>query len=141
MISGSAKPCKIWHGARNPDGYGVRAVKVDGRWRARGVHRLACIEAHGPPPEDKPEAMHSCDNRACYEPEHLSWGNRFDNMGDAARKNRMPKGARHSRTRFKNEAILAIRASDETLSTLAKRYGVSDAQISRIRLRQQWRHI
>jgi hypothetical protein len=136
-----AKPCKLWGKYRNQDGYGIRAHFENGRWRARLVHRLACIEAHGPPPPDKPEAMHLCDTPACYEPTHLRWGSRRDNMGDAARKGRMARGERAPRVTLTAAKVRAIRASRAPLSKLSALYGVSVAQVSRIRLRQQWRHV
>lgn len=135
------KPCRLWTGAKNPDGYGMRRVKAGDKWVARGVHRLACIEAHGPPPPGKPEAMHTCDNPACYEPSHLRWGSRHDNMGDAARKGRMRRGETHPRVRLTADKVRAIRCSDETQATLAVRYGVSPQQIARIQSFEQWRHV
>lgn len=135
------KPCKLWTGCKNPDGYGMRSVFVDGKWRARGVHRLACIEAHGPPPPDKPEAMHVCDNPACYEPSHLRWGSRLDNMGDAARKGRLRRGELHTRAKLTSADVDRIRKArgQMRLRDLAALYGVSEQQVSRIQLNQQWR--
>lgn len=135
------KPCKLWTGYKNQDGYGMRSVKVNGKWVARGVHRLACMEAHGPPPEGKPEAMHICDTPACYEPTHLQWGSRHDNMGDAARKGRMRRGEHAVRVTLTEQQVREIRAANDTLSNLAGCYGVSIQQVSRIRLRKQWRHV
>jgi hypothetical protein len=135
------KPCKIWTGCKNQDGYGMRTTKVAGKWRARGVHRLACIEAHGPPPPGKPEAMHSCDNRACYEPSHLRWGSRLDNMRDAAQKGRMSHGEENNRAKLTSEDVREIRlARGKTcLRELSLRYGVSAQQVSRIQLNYQRR--
>lgn len=135
------KPCKLWTGYKNPDGYGMRNVKVDGRWRPRLVHRLVCIEAHGPPPLDKPEAMHMCDTPACYEASHLRWGSRRDNMADASHKGRMRRGERAPRVTLTETQVRAIRETAGPHSKFAALYGVSVAQISRIRLRQQWRHV
>jgi hypothetical protein len=135
------KPCKLWTGYKNADGYGVRTVLDGERYRARLVHRLTCIEAHGPPPPDKPEAMHSCDTPACYEPSHLRWGSRADNMEDAARKGRMIHGERHPRAKLSSDAVSEIRLARGRVPQLelSLRYGVSTAQVSRIQLNQQRR--
>lgn len=138
------KPCRLWTGYRSPDGYGWRRVKMDGKWRNIGVHRLACIEAHGPPPFPKAEAMHSCDVPNCYEPTHLSWGSRQDNMGDAAKKGRMPRGVKSWRTTMTEEDIRFIRstcAMGIPKKDLADQYGVSETQIYRICSREQWSHV
>ena len=122
----------------------MKRIKVAGRWTNKGVHRLACEEAHGPPPFPKAEAMHSCDVRNCYEGTHLSWGTRQENMSDAARKGRMPKGSKSWRTTMHEDDVRFIRTTVEMgvpQKDLAEQYGISSAQISRIVLRQQWKHI
>lgn len=50
--------------------------------------RIACFLAHGPAPEGKPHALHSCDNPACCNPNHLRWGSVKDNVRDALERNR-----------------------------------------------------
>lgn len=135
------KPCKLWTGYKNQDGYGMRRVKIGGKWLVRGVHRLACIDAHGPPPPGKPEAMHSCDEPACYEPTHLSWGSRRDNMGDAASKGRMAHGERSPRAKLTSTDVQQIRLAKgkAKLRELSLLYGVSVQQVSRIQLNYQRR--
>lgn len=59
--------CKIWVGATNSCGYGVK--NVGGR-KIDYVHRIAWKEAHGPIPPGY-QIHHRCEERACYEVEHL----------------------------------------------------------------------
>ena len=66
-----------------PNGYG--AMKVDGK--TVGTHRLAYEAFKGPIP-DGLLVMHSCDNRRCCNPGHLSVGTHRDNVMDMVRKNR-----------------------------------------------------
>lgn len=46
-------------------------------------HRVALSMVNGPPPDDKPQALHSCkQNRLCCNPNHLRWGTHQENMID-----------------------------------------------------------
>lgn len=89
-----ADECWIWIGARYPSGYG----KLADDWRdgPMPAHRFSYKLHHGPIPEGL-HVMHSCDNRPCVNPRHLSVGTCLDNMRDKVFKNRsyrkLPAGA------------------------------------------------
>lgn len=69
--------CLIWPFSTMPNGYG--ALGYCGRQYY--AHRFICALAHGEcPPEH--EAAHSCNNRACCNPRHLSWKTRSGNQLD-----------------------------------------------------------
>lgn len=53
----------------------------------------------------------------------------------------MPRGANHPRSKLKDDDIRAIRASNETLAVLSARYGVTQANLSSIRLGKTWAHV
>lgn len=75
--------CIEWSGSKFNSGYG--RVWYEGRsWR---VHRLAWIQAWGPIP-DELLVLHHCDNRACYNLDHLWLGTHADNMRDMVEKGR-----------------------------------------------------
>jgi hypothetical protein len=64
-----------------------------GRFWLDGGPRLAHVvsfELHHGPLKDDEEVRHTCDNRACVNPEHLIRGSRRDNMVDMAIRNRCP---------------------------------------------------
>jgi len=46
-------------------------------------HRIACEEAHGPPPPGKDMALHRCPHKNCVNGQHLYWGDAHDNAMDA----------------------------------------------------------
>lgn len=61
------KPCKLWSGRLDKDGYGRLPNKASDL-----VHRIAYLLEHGP--DGIPagyEVDHLCRVRACYEPTHL----------------------------------------------------------------------
>lgn len=54
------------------------------------AHRLAFVKAYGAFPKAlKYDVMHSCDNPACINPEHLYLGSRKSNLRDSILKGRM----------------------------------------------------
>lgn len=63
--------------------------------RSMGKHRRAWIEANGEIPEGM-FVLHSCDNKSCYNVDHLFLGTQAENMQDMVRKGRRVKnyGAR-----------------------------------------------
>lgn len=82
-----ADECWPWTGSIDAKGYGQATVGARGsvvRWRA---HRLAFVALRGPIP-DGLVVMHSCDNRRCVNPKHLSLGTVANNNDDMMRKNR-----------------------------------------------------
>ena len=85
-------------------------------------------------------ARHRCDNPICVNPAHLVSGSTRDNADDVINRNRL-KGVRHPRAVLTDLDVLTIRASSDTLSTMAKRYGVSIPAIRFAKTGHNWRHI
>lgn len=110
--------CWPWKGCLSTQGYG-RAGKRE------YAHRLAYVLAHGAIP-DGLEIMHSCDNRQCVNPHHLSVGTRRDNMVDAARKGRIRGGGPRKFDRDEARELLAAGAS---LRAVARTLGVSHSSL------------
>jgi len=53
----------------------------------------------------------------------------------------IPIGEKHHAAKFTDDDIRAIRSSKETLAVMAARYGVSQANLSQIRLGRTWKHV
>jgi hypothetical protein len=120
--------CTLHTGTTQNNGYGqVRRGGV--LWLA---HRWAAHVALGPCPDGQ-VVRHSCDNRLCVNPAHLSYGTQGDNLNDRKERHRYRK-----LTRLEAEAIKVALASGTILRLLAAEYGVSIAMIHHIKTGRQW---
>lgn len=109
-MSGGPDSCWVFQGGSNGNGYGVLSRGGD----STGVtpfyaHRLAFCLANGLDYSDltpSQEVMHSCDNRSCCNPSHLSLGSSKDNKRDAISKGRMfwQKAQRNSKGQFESDS-------------------------------------
>jgi hypothetical protein len=135
----SADECLIWPYARNSAGYGH--LSVDGKNQL--VHRIACEAENGPPPFADAQASHSCGNGhlGCCNPKHQRWDTPAGNLADKARHGTLKNGVEHHLAKLTEDDVRAIRASDESQSVLASRYGVEQTNISAIKRRKSWNHI
>jgi hypothetical protein len=79
------RPCDEWEGYCDHGGYGQATMPVNGEPK---THRIEWIKNFGPPPPDKPEVLHHCDNPPCREITHLFVGTQADNMADKKAKGR-----------------------------------------------------
>ena len=138
--------CWLWTGARSRHGgYGIVSYKL----KPHRAHALSWEFANG----TKPTGMvicHKCDNPPCVRPSHLMLGTHRDNIRDMAAKGRQGlhrnperaiRGTRHHNAKLTDELVREIRTSSESAYALAKRLGVSEPTIARVRQRVTWRHV
>lgn len=73
--------CRNWTGRINSDGYGVISLKLENDTRNYDyrVHRLSFTEFKG---ILNKFALHKCNNKKCFNPEHLYDGDESDNAID-----------------------------------------------------------
>ena len=140
--------CWIWMGVLR-NGYGGIRVTSNPADSLEGAHRVSYKLFKGEIP-DKLYVCHKCDVPSCVNPDHLFLGTAKDNMQDALNKGKLfwkgqkrnfPKGSNHKQAKLTESDVKEIRESTEPGINLAKRYGVSNNVISRIRLHKIWRHI
>lgn len=87
------------------------------------------------------EVRHTCDNPPCINPRHLVLGTHQDNMTDAALRRRMEHGENRHNAKLNENAIKEIRASNLSLSQLAKIYRVGAVTIHWVRRGVTWKHV
>jgi hypothetical protein len=134
----------VWRGHRSVKSRPQINVFVDGRKVRRESARVAFLLEHGRWPTN--ECCHHCDNPSCVRPSHLFDGTHRENMSDAHAKGLAsppphPSGMLHHSAKLTDHDVRSIRASCDAGRVLARRFGVSDVMISRIRRRLAWTHI
>lgn len=125
------RACWTWTASQTTRGYGqfTWAARF-GRTYPVGAHRVAYELTHGVEIPQGQEILHSCDNRLCVNPKHLSLGTHTDNMRDASQKGRMSVPRQRTRG-FKDEAVARYIAGEGTLDEIAARYGIHKMTLRR----------
>lgn len=137
--------CILWHKSKDKDGYGQ--IFVNGKRRL--AHRLKYCEAHNCTYDSIRGFIirHTCDTPSCVNPDHLVIGTHADNMQDRADRQRTAVGTAHGNVKLSEADVLTIRARyvkgdrNNSLSTIAKDYGITFQTVSKIINRQKWQHI
>ena len=114
--------CIRWTGRIQPNGYGQ--FRLNGK--TQYAHRAAYTLFNGEIPEGC-VVMHSCDNRWCVNPRHLTLGTQADNLIDMTRK------GRHSKTVIPNYRIEGIRNDTRSSYVIAREWGVNPSTIQKIK--------
>lgn len=140
--------CWLWLSTTNANGYGLIAAGRKGEGQLL-AHRVAWEIANGPMPKGTWVVMHMCDMPACVNPAHLKLGTQTDNLRDMRSKHRDHegfaiepiRGEAHHCANFTEADVRAIRASTESSTVIAERYGVHRTSIIKIRSRKTWKHV
>lgn len=125
--------CVLWVGANDKDGYGL--IRIDGK--NVKAHRVALSWKLGRPLVAGEQALHECDTPACVAEAHLKPGDNSVNQTDASKRGR----CRSQRLTADDVISIRVRRSSESLSSLAKSFGVSDGHIARICSGHKWKHV
>ena len=132
--------CKIWPFGRSGR-YGV--LTIDGR--QYGVHRLACMAWHGPPPPDMETAHGPCNRTLCFNGGHVSWKLPTENMKDQFRDGTAPVGQLNPAAVLNDATVLEIRRRYATGSVrqqdLAVEFDLDQASISDVIRGHTWAHL
>ena len=135
-LKGGIDDCWEWEGSKAPRGYGTFSMRKSGVERKTfSAHRFAWAIANKCDIPEGKMICHHCDNPSCVNPKHLYMGTGFDNNSDTVERGRAKRktGGRCSWAKLTEEDVKEIRLSTETQVVLAKRFGVSQSHISRLR--------
>lgn len=132
--------CLSWPFTRNSYGYPILSDRSKGR--GNGAHREMCRLAYGDPPSEQHQAAHTCGNgtRGCVNPMHLRWDTVAGNMADKVRHGTHNRGVRNPKSQLTENQVRKIRGLEgiESVSALARRFGVSRTSIRYIFIRRNW---
>lgn len=108
------------------------------------AHRFSYAQTNG----DIPEGMvicHHCDNPSCVNPSHLFCGTQADNIADCKAKNRVSRkppcmGSAHKLAKLTEQQAIEIYRATGTQGEIAKRFGVTQTKVSKIKRGVSWYH-
>jgi len=122
----SRNECWPWRGLIKPNGYG--------KFNNTQAHRVA-VSILGAAPPPNMVVMHSCDNRSCVNPAHLSIGTPKDNTDDMIRKGRQKAGEDAPNVVLSASDVATIRGAwmlGVRPSHIAPLFGVGEANVRAI---------
>jgi hypothetical protein len=130
--------CWLWKASVNTYGYGCF-------WwnrKQHQSHRISWYIKHNKHSEKL--LLHSCDNAACVNPDHLREGTQSDNMKDKVKRRRQAIGEKVGSSRLKEWQVLDIlkkHSEGISISELTKQYPVSDTAIKYIIIGRNWSYL
>jgi hypothetical protein len=135
--------CWQWLGALQRDGYAH--FTRDGK--TFSLHRYLYERLIGPIP-DGLDLLHSCDNRACVYPGHMTPGTHQENMADCKAKRRHTFGERNTSAVLTEEMVRQIRQEFRYFTPrrtnarqIAARLGLRHETVYNAATGRTWKHL
>jgi hypothetical protein len=121
--------CRIWNGSKNKYGYGT--LHINGKMEH--AHVFAYRIANHKADINGLCVCHTCDNPSCVNPAHLFLGTHTENMADMQRKLRGPH-------KYSPEMVNAVRRMGGSSSDIAKKTGVRERSVRRMRQKKNGKY-
>ena len=139
-VSFEGEECLIWPFNRDKK-TGVAQISI--KRSTTNPARVVCTVVHGPAPSPEHHAAHSCGNShlGCINPKHVRWATPAENEADKRAHGTAPIGAAHGSAKITDEIAIEIIRSDESLSAVGARFGISHSTAGKIRRREIWKHL
>lgn len=139
--------CWLWSGTKQDSTPRLRYGKFYlGRGRYIKAHRYSWEMKNGEIPKGY-FICHHCDNPTCVNPEHLFCGTNADNMRDmnTKKRGRFVHGEKQGSSKLTENSVEKIRQmytkrGEWSCYSLARKFGVNPATISKIVLGKSWVH-
>lgn len=139
-------------------GYRRYTLVIDGQSFHYQANRLVCAAFNGLPPSPKHHAAHEDGKRTNDMAGNIYWATPKQNAADRERHGRTARGSRHglhihpesilrgedNRNKLKESDVIEIANTPKTFGSgraLARKFGVCQHTISRIRCGRSWKHI
>lgn len=132
--------CVLWPFSCNPiNGYAQLGIAR----KPHAGHRVMCELRHGPRPTSEHQAAHSCHQRACINPMHLSWKTHSENMLDKRENGTQNRSWWGTRGKLTPEQVRQIRALEgkATQNVIAGMFGITESNVRCILTRKTWRNV
>lgn len=121
------------------DGYAAVRMQANGFSFKAYVHRLVCEAFHGPQPSsEKSMVAHNDGNPSNNTPGNLRWATPGENQRDRENHGTHNRGERSYLSKLTWDAAAEIRASNDSTTHLAAKFGVTPANIRMIRRGLTW---
>lgn len=125
--------CWEWSGHLAPNGYGRITVTPHPRQQVESVHRVSWNIHHGDIPKGLC-VLHKCDNKKCFNPEHLFLGTHQDNMDDKVKKGRQSRATGNAKlSSFQVLQIREFLSMKIPMLQISKRMGIGEWSVAAIR--------
>lgn len=134
--------CWLRQSRLNQGGYTEITTILTGKKVTTLAHRLSYQLFVGPIPKDT-NVCHKCDVRHCINPEHLFLGTHKDNVHDAVKKGRHPKGVTNGRHKLTEDNVREIRrlSGNWPVRWIAEWFGVDSKGVRKLLNGQTWSHV
>ena len=133
--------CWIWKASKDKNGYGIFRGMI-GNTVFTKAHRYS-YALHTGDLLIGMQALHTCDNPSCVNPEHLFAGTNADNMRDKAQKGRskVPVGEKHGKAVLTERQVRRILKDPRPYVEIATQYNVAPSTIGSVKQRVSWKHL